>query len=437
MTSKYLTLTMPKAYDSVGQLIELWKAKGDICGDRSWSAGSDLEGATMDAICGMAFGHPWGVIRQYTHLVRAMDRQRLPVGPLGAIDFKLVAPDLAESTWRIFTSIPLRGPFPRISHFVTRLSASYRRQARLVDQFLDRKLIEARQKAKLLGADSANETADNTLDMMVARELRGEDWMTDEEMKQELFQYLLAGTETSSTTLSWWCKFMTNHPEVQRKLRAHLYERLPDVQNGTPSFEELNAANTPYLEAVVHETLRLARTAGGVSREVKHDMFILGKLVPKGTQLVLPTSIGCEDLSSPVSAPLHTDDEKSRGYKNPQASFWAGPTDAENFPRKVGFWKAGTGLQFDPERWMDQDGKFDIHAGPSMPFSLGQRGCFGKNLAMLELRVFVSQLNVAFFFAPIPESQNIFDRVETVTSHPIYSYIRPVPWSTVEAQGDT
>lgn len=60
---------------------------------------------------------------------------------------------------------------------------------------------------------------------------------------------------------------MTIHPEVQRKLRAHIQERIPDIQERVPTFEELNATNTPYLEAVVHESLRMSRTAGGYARE--------------------------------------------------------------------------------------------------------------------------------------------------------------------------
>jgi hypothetical protein len=50
--------------------------------------------------------------------------------------------------------------------------------------------------------------------------------------------------------------------------------------------------------------------------------------------------------------------------------------------RKTGSWAAGTGKLFDPDRWLREDGSFDPNAGPSLPFSLGQRGCFGKNLAV-------------------------------------------------------
>lgn len=60
---------------------------------------------------------------------------------------------------------------------------------------------------------------------------------------------------------------MTNNPEIQRKLRDHLLDALPELADRAPTFEDLNATTVPYLEAVVHEVLRLSRTAGGYSRD--------------------------------------------------------------------------------------------------------------------------------------------------------------------------
>ena len=60
---------------------------------------------------------------------------------------------------------------------------------------------------------------------------------------------------------------MTVFPEVQRKLRLSVLEALPEIQDRQPTFDDLTAAKLPYLEAVVQETLRLSRTAGGYSRE--------------------------------------------------------------------------------------------------------------------------------------------------------------------------
>ncbi len=50
MTSKYLSLTTPRANEAIGELIELWKVKSHAT-SRAWAAEQDMESATMDAIC--------------------------------------------------------------------------------------------------------------------------------------------------------------------------------------------------------------------------------------------------------------------------------------------------------------------------------------------------------------------------------------------------
>jgi cytochrome P450 len=60
---------------------------------------------------------------------------------------------------------------------------------------------------------------------------------------------------------------MTNNPDIQHKLRNEMIKAFPEIEDRQPTYEDLNAANTPYLEAVVHETLRMSRTAGGYTRE--------------------------------------------------------------------------------------------------------------------------------------------------------------------------
>jgi cytochrome P450 len=60
---------------------------------------------------------------------------------------------------------------------------------------------------------------------------------------------------------------MTINPDIQRKLRNHIIEAMLELQDRPPTFDDLTPGKLPYLEAVVHETLRLSRTAGGVSRE--------------------------------------------------------------------------------------------------------------------------------------------------------------------------
>ena len=78
--------------------------------------------------------------------------------------------------------------FPRLQHFWTSLGPAYRKHNKRMSKFLAEGLAEARVKAKELGADAAVDMADNTLDLIVARELRGEIQMPDKEMEDEVFQ---------------------------------------------------------------------------------------------------------------------------------------------------------------------------------------------------------------------------------------------------------
>jgi cytochrome P450 len=46
---------------------------------------------------------------------------------------------------------------------------------------------------------------------------------------------------------------------------------------------------------------------------------------------------------------------------------------------------------FEPDRWL-VDGKFESTEFPMLPVSAGRRGWFGKNITMLELRIFLIML---------------------------------------------
>ena len=79
-------------------------------------------------------------------------------------------------------------PLPGLTHFFSRIKPSYRMHARRIRDYLDRKIRASRDNARAMGAEVANENADNTLDLMIAKELRGDDMMSDAEMRDELFQ---------------------------------------------------------------------------------------------------------------------------------------------------------------------------------------------------------------------------------------------------------
>jgi hypothetical protein len=109
--------------------------------------------------------------------------------------------------------------------------------------------------------------------------------------------------------------------------------------------------------------------------------------------VVMTTNTAYEDESTPMHTvgPIsgeipssgHSDNTASPTMRNEEVSDIKEKNQGtEENEKKTGTWAAGTGRHFDPERWLRPDGSFDANAGPSLPFSLGQRGCFGKSLAV-------------------------------------------------------
>lgn len=77
--------------------------------------------------------------------------------------------------------------------------------------------------------------------------------------------FLVAGHETSSTALSWCLFALTQATHVQDKLRREILA----VSTDTPSLEEL--ASLPYLDAVIHETMRMYAPLATTLRVASHD----------------------------------------------------------------------------------------------------------------------------------------------------------------------
>jgi hypothetical protein len=47
MSSKYLARATPKAYESVRELVGLWRMKMGVAGGRAWAVEMDMQAATM------------------------------------------------------------------------------------------------------------------------------------------------------------------------------------------------------------------------------------------------------------------------------------------------------------------------------------------------------------------------------------------------------
>lgn len=82
---------------------------------------------------------------------------------------------------------------------------------------------------------------------------------------------------------------------------------------------------------------------------------------------------------------------------------------------------------FKPERWLrTENGEevFDATLGPMLTFGLGPRGCFGKRMAYLELRIVIVLLFWNFEFQSTPESLSSYRGVDNLTHSPAQCYVR-------------
>ena len=204
---------------------------------------------------------------------------------------------------------------------------------------------------------------------------------------------------------------MADHKDVQDKLRNHLrkvYDKARSERR-QPTVTEMTKSPTPYLDAVNEEILRVASVLPFTAREALCDTTLLGHHIPKGTMVTM-----CSAREGYLRPPLPVDEavrsESSKSRKETR-----------------GEWDPETIHLFMPERWLklDESGNevYDSQAGPFNAFSNGPRGCFGRRLAYLELRVVIALLVWNFELNKCPEALSSYGAGEKITSLPTHCYV--------------
>ncbi|KAE8658848.1 MFP1 attachment factor 1 family protein [Hibiscus syriacus] len=93
---------------------------------------------------------------------------------------------------------------------------------------------------------------------------------------------LIAGTETSSTTIEWAMSLLLNHSEVMYKA----WSEIADEVGQDKFLDETDLSKLNYLQSIVSETLRLfPATPLLVPHESSEDCVVCGYNVPRGTML--------------------------------------------------------------------------------------------------------------------------------------------------------
>ncbi|MFC9438344.1 cytochrome P450 [Nocardia sp. NPDC057030] len=179
------------------------------------------------------------------------------------------------------------------------------------------------------------ELATDILGMLLSTNYDDGTAITDAELCEQLRTLLVAGHETTATTLVWALFHLHREPSTLDRLRAELRAAGPEVS-------PVELARLPYLDAVCQETLRLHPAVPIVVRRLTAPYPL------RGVPLAAGDTMG-------VAVPLlHSD---------PQV--WPDPR------------------RFRPERFLERKyGPFEF-----APFGGGHRRCVGAALADYELRI--------------------------------------------------
>ncbi|KAK7734290.1 hypothetical protein SLS53_007940 [Cytospora paraplurivora] len=427
----------PAIYSHVLELVEIWNIKAHLAKGRPFTATADLMSVSTDTMVTFAFGDnldSWDAKAQLG-LLEQLDSAKFETGshddpvtfPRAPVhDFITAA---HEGTEVVEVSV---------NHWLPKILAVWHRNfSRWYNGVMEAKERIIREQIGVALQNLRSGEVKSAVEHMLMREEaiaekagRQPDYynqkMKDEFLtvilrtllindvasKIQIFGLVLAGLHTTGSALAWIVKYLTENPDVQSKLRSHLHTAFAQalVEGRSPTYAEMTRGKPlPYLEAVVEESLRCHSTT--VTREATRDTELLGHHIPKGTTVFLVSNgPGYYSPSLPVD-----DTKRSDSCRN---------------AARPGRWDESKDMRaFDPERWLvkNADGKieFDANAGPQTIFGLGPRGCFGKRLAYIEMRMVTALLVWHFELQDVPKALSGHAATDGISHRAKQCYVRP------------
>jgi cytochrome P450 len=177
-----------------------------------------------------------------------------------------------------------------------------------------------------------------------------------------------AGSETTSSALTFLFMQLATHPHYMRALRK-------EIRDNAATYHCLRPQ--PLLDAIINESLRMWPSVFFPSQRVTppEGLVIKSHFIPGNIIVCIP------------SFALYRD---PRNFVQPD--------------------------EFIPERWLDREKELVKRRDAFMPFSTGPYNCAGKGLAMMELRSVVSRV-VGEFDIVLPEGFRGEEFFEEIKDH--------------------
>lgn len=212
-------------------------------------------------------------------------------------------------------------------------------------QALERIVIEAN--ARL----DQGHTPQNFLENMLILGREQQQTFSQEVIFGNLLTMLLAGEDTTANTMAWLAYYLALYPSMQAQAKEEIH-----------AADSQQLESLPWLDALIHETLRLKSAAPLLFLDTLQDVTLGDIQIPRFTRLAILT--------------------RNAALQN------------ENFAQAV---------EFKPERWLKDSGILPHNRKAFLPFGGGPRFCPGRYLSMLETKVLFLHLLQHFTIHPLPE----------------------------------
>ncbi|XP_041458227.1 cytochrome P450 2U1-like [Lytechinus variegatus] len=231
----------------------------------------------------------------------------------------------------------------------------FRKERNMCNALIDLMKQEVVDHRQTVDIDNPRDVIDMCLAEIDRAKNAGEETFFDESLLwRTLLDIYLAGTETVATTLTWAILYMAGCPDIQEKVCQEIDTVIGS--EGTPHYDD--RTRMPYTEATIAELLRIRPIAPlGIPHINTENILYQGYLLP-ARSIIIMNMVG-----------MHLDPK-----------LWPDP---ENF---------------DPSRFLRDDGMTVKRPSWHMPFGAGRRICLGEQLAKVELFLFFTNLLQRFTF---------------------------------------
>lgn len=229
-----------------------------------------------------------------------------------------------------------------------------------------------RGREQLVADPGKREHPGNLLQSLLVAADEGEEGFSEADVADNVLTMLLAGEDTTANTLAWALYYLAQYPEVQQKMR----DEVAGVTGGgdLESYEQTRQLR--FIEAVVHETMRLKPVAPINGLQALRDVQLGEWTIRKGDSLT---------ILARVMAMNNTDFPDAEAFK--------------------------------PERWITEPGEQrQVNPRSFMPFGSGPRLCPGRSLALLEIKSVLAMVVSKFQVTAAADLNSVTEQMQFTMS---------------------